>query len=178
MTEGVDTDVVIVAFNSGRWLARAVASALAATGVARVIVVDNASNDESLMSLPLDARLTVFKNESNQGFAVAANRGCKGATAANVLILNPDCVLRQGDVRALISARAQETAVGIISAQLLNTDGSLQCQSLRRNPTPIRAIAESIGWRAAGIHIRAPTDRKSTRLNSSHSTLSRMPSCA
>ena len=156
MTECVDTDVVIVAFNSGRWLARAVASALAATGVARVIVVDNASNDESLMSLPLDARLTVLKNASNQGFAVAANRGCKGATAANVLILNPDCVLRQGDVRALISARAQETAVGIISAQLLNTDGSLQRQSLRRDPTPKRAIAESLGWHTAGIHIPAP----------------------
>ena len=158
MTDCVGVDVVIVAFNSGRWLARAVASALAATDVARVIVVDNASNDESLMSLPLDARLTVLKNASNQGFAVAANRGCKAATAANVLILNPDCVLGQHDVRALLSARSEQSAVGIMSAQLLNTDGSLQRQSLRLDPTPKRAIAESFGWQAAGIHIPAPAN--------------------
>ena len=156
MTECVDTDVVIVAFNSGRWLARAVASALAATGVARVIVMDNASSDGSLMSLPADARLTVLKNAANLGFAVAANCGCRAATAANMLILNPDCVLGQNDVRALIWARAKETAVGIMSAQLLNTDGSLQRQSLRRDPTPKRAIAESFGRHGAGIHIPAP----------------------
>ncbi len=149
-------DVVIVAFNSGRWLARAVVSALAAREVARVIVVDNASSDASLLSLPVDARLLVLKNASNLGFAAAANRGCSAATAANVLILNPDCVLGQDDVRALIAARAQQSAVGIMSAQLLNSDGSLQKQSLRRDPTPKRAIAESFGWHAAGIHIPAP----------------------
>lgn len=158
MTESIATavDVVIVAFNSGHWLGRAVVSALAAAGVARVIVVDNASSDASLLALPPDARLSVLINETNVGFAAAANRGCKAATAANVLILNPDCVLGKGDVLALMAARAQEHSVGIISAQLLNTDGSLQPQSLRRDPTPKRAIAESLGLSALGIHIAAP----------------------
>jgi len=158
MTTGTDAnlDVVIVAFNSGHWLTRAVASALAATDVIRVIVVDNASSDASLSTLPIDARLWVLKNAANIGFAAAANRGCNAATAANLLILNPDCVLGKGDVHALISARAQAHSVGIISAQLLNSDGSLQLQSLRRDPTPARAIAESLGWHAAGIHISAP----------------------
>lgn len=156
MTDWVGVDVVIVAFNSGRWLARAVASALTATDVARVIVVDNASSDASMLLLPNDARLLLLKNASNLGFAAAANRGCKAATAANVLILNPDCVLGQHDVRALLSARSEQNAVGIMSAQLLNTDGSLQRQSLRLDPTPKRAIAESLGWRNAGIHISAP----------------------
>ena len=156
MTDCVEVDVVIVAFNSGHWLARAVASALAATDVARVIVVDNASSDASMLLLSIDARLLLLKNASNLGFAAAANRGCRAATAANVLILNPDCVLGQHDVRALLSARSEQNAVGIISAQLLNTDGSLQRQSLRLDPTPKRAIAESIGWHAAGIHIPAP----------------------
>lgn len=158
MTESIATavDVVIVAFNSGHWLGRAVVSALAAAGVARVIVLDNASSDASLLTLPQDARLSVVVNASNVGFATAANQGCNAATAANILILNPDCVLGKDDVLALMSARDQEQSVGIISAQLLNTDGSLQPQSLRCDPTPKRAIAESLGWRALGIHIAAP----------------------
>ncbi len=155
-SSAANVDVVVVAFNSGHWLARAVVSALAVDDVAKVIVVDNASSDASLLTLPSDARLLVLKNAVNVGFAAAANRGCNTATAANVLILNPDCVLSKGDVRALMSARAQQHSVGIISAQLLNSDGSLQLQSLRRDPTPKRAIAESLGWRTAGIHITAP----------------------
>lgn len=156
MTESADVDVVIVAFNSGHWLGRAVQSALSAADVARVIVVDNGSSDASTESLPVDVRLMLIKNPSNVGFAAAANRGVNAASASNILILNPDCVLTHNDVRALISARTQEASVGIISAQLLNTDGSLQPQSLRRDPTPKRAIAESLGWRAWGIHIAAP----------------------
>ncbi len=160
MTESIapSVDVVIVAFNSGHWLGRAVVSALAAADVARVIVVDNASSDASLLALPPDARLSVLNNATNLGFAAAANRGCNAATAVNILILNPDCVLGADDIRALMSARAQEHSVGIISVQLLNSDGSLQQQSLRRDPTPKRAIAESLGWRARGIHITAPVD--------------------
>ncbi len=158
MTADTNVDVVIVAFNSGDWLARAVNSALAASLVDKVIIVDNASTDQSIVSLQQHTRILLLRNAVNLGFAAAANRGCAAATAANVLILNPDCVLGQNDVRALISARAQESAVGIISAQLLNSDGSLQLQSLRRDPTPVRAIAESLGWRSAGIHISAPAN--------------------
>ena len=156
MTSTPSTDVIIVAFNSGNWLARAVNSALAANTVAKVIVVDNASTDQSVSALPIHARVLLLRNDVNLGFAVAANRGCNVATAANLLILNPDCVLGQYAVRALLSARAEQSAVGIMSVQLLNTDGSLQRQSLRRDPTPKRAIAESFGWQAAGIHIPAP----------------------
>ncbi len=152
-------DVIIVAFNSGDWLARAVRSALAASAVALVIVVDNASSDQSTASLPMDSRILVLHNEVNLGFATAANLGCRAASAANVLILNPDCVLGREDVSALLAARAAQTDVGIISAQLLNSDGSPQLQSLRRDPTPKRAIAESLGCCAEGIHIPAPAER-------------------
>ena len=156
MNSKTSVDVIIVAFNSAAWLARAVSSALAAVSVDNVIVVDNASTDQSVDLLPTNGRTLVLRNKVNLGFAVAANSGCKAATAANVLILNPDCVLGMHDVSALLDARALEHSVGIISAQLLNTDGSLQRQSLRRDPTPKRAVAESLGWHTAGIHIPAP----------------------
>ena len=149
-------DVIIVAFNSGDWLARAVISALAASAVAQVLIVDNASTDKSIASLPINSRISVLRNDINLGFATAANRGCRASSAANILILNPDCVLGRQDVSALLVTRAAQTDVGIMSAQLLNSDGSAQLPSLRRDPTPMRAIAESLGWRAAGIHIRAP----------------------
>ena len=157
MNSSPSVDVIIVAFNSGDWLARAVNSALAANAVDKVIIVDNASTDHSIHSLPINARILVLRNEVNLGFATAVNRGGGAATAPNLLILNPDCLVGPEDVSALLSTRALQTDVGIISAQLLNSDGSAQLQSLRRDPTPKRAIAESLGWRAAGIHMRAPT---------------------
>jgi N-acetylglucosaminyl-diphospho-decaprenol L-rhamnosyltransferase len=149
-------DVVIVAFNSGAWLARAVDSALTANAVANVIVVDNASLDGSVAQLPADSRLIVLQNSRNLGFATAANQGWHAAQAAYVLLLNPDCVLAPDDVRKLIGVFELRKDAGVVSAQLLNADGSQQIASLRRDPTPLRAIAESLGMKRFGIHIKAP----------------------
>jgi N-acetylglucosaminyl-diphospho-decaprenol L-rhamnosyltransferase len=163
-------DVVIVAFNSGRWLERAVASALAAEAVARVFVIDNASSDGSVQRLAPNPRLVVRRSATNLGFASAANSGWRASEADGasewILFLNPDCALAPGDVAALIADAY--ASIGVLSAQLLNSDGSAQRASLRRDPTPVRAIVQNLlavfaraGWPAHvlqkyGVHIAPP----------------------
>ena len=84
-------DIVLVTWNSARWLPASLPSFSALEGHARVIVVDNDSEDESVAivrSLLPDATLLV--NEWNEGFAAAANRGIAKTTADFVLVVNPD----------------------------------------------------------------------------------------
>ena len=68
--------VVIVNFNAGDYLRRAVASVRAEAGpAAEIVVVDNASRDQSLATLPQDPGLRVLRQAENLGFAAACNIG-------------------------------------------------------------------------------------------------------
>ena len=73
--------VIVVNFNSGPYLARCLA-ALKAQSFRdfTVIVVDNASSDESLQALAdLPAGWQVMRLEQNTGFAAASNRAASSA---------------------------------------------------------------------------------------------------
>lgn len=148
------TDVVVVAFNSGPWLARAVAQALASPGVDLVWVVDNNSSDDCLAALT-NPRIRCVRNTENLGFGTAANQGWRASAAEHILFLNPDCLLGPDDLQRLSEA-LHESTVGLVSAQLLNSDGSPQRASLRYDPTPTRAICEALGWHARGVHQQPP----------------------
>lgn len=84
--------VVIVNWNSGRMLRHVVACLESQTfRDFEVIVVDNASSDDSLADLPAALpRLRVVRNERNLGFAAANNLAAKLATGRWLALLNPD----------------------------------------------------------------------------------------
>jgi N-acetylglucosaminyl-diphospho-decaprenol L-rhamnosyltransferase len=169
----MSVDVIIVAFNSGHWLARAVQSALNARLVDSVIVVDNASTDTSLSHLPLDPRLHILRNARNLGFATACNLGAARSAAQQLLFLNPDCILAVNDVAQL--AAHLQADVGIVSAQLLNQDGSSQAASLRYDPTPRRAIAQALGLAQLGVHQAAPATPGVVQVQACSGALMLMP---
>jgi GT2 family glycosyltransferase len=152
------TAIVIVSHDSGEWLARCVASALAQDAPVEVIVVDNASRDASLAALPQDARVRVLRNDDNRGFAVACNQGAAATPASHVLFLNPDCELPPGAVRALRDAMAAEPALAILGAQLVNGDGTPQAASRRRTPTPTVAIKRALRLGGESLEIDEPID--------------------
>jgi GT2 family glycosyltransferase len=58
-----DSSVVIVNFNAGPFLREAVASALECPGVSGVVIVDNASSDDSLDLVPRDERILIVRND-------------------------------------------------------------------------------------------------------------------
>ena len=170
----MSTDVVIVAFNSGDWLARAVDCALAAEGVDTIWVVDNGSSDGSVSALSAQ-RVRCICNPQNLGFAKAANIGWRASQAEQILFLNPDCELARTSVSQLSLLLAQPLNAGIVSAQLLNSDGSLQAASLRLDPTPGRAIFEALGWRSRGIHLNAPSPPAVIEVDACSGALMLMP---
>ena len=100
-------DIVIVNFNGGSLLLRAVQAVMAQSfGNFRLIVVDNGSTDGSLENLPLDnPRLLVVRLERNTGFAAANNAALnQWVTAPWTALLNPDAFPDPGWLAALLSA--------------------------------------------------------------------------
>jgi hypothetical protein len=135
-------DVVVVAYESAGTLA-ACLSALPAS--ARVVVVDNASGDESAgVAEALGAG--VVRNSENRGFAAAANQGAALGGADLVLFLNPDAVVAEPDLQRLVDAVAGHPSTAAVSPRLVRADGGEQ-----RAWWPFPSPAET--WREAfGLH--------------------------
>jgi N-acetylglucosaminyl-diphospho-decaprenol L-rhamnosyltransferase len=129
--------VIVVSHDSGAPLRDCLQRVLhqALPGGFELLLVDNASRDDALASLPPDPRLQLLRNADNRGFAVACNQGAARARADTLLFLNPDCLLPDGALQRLLAALAQAPAVGLLGAQLLDADGRPQAAARRRLPT-------------------------------------------
>ena len=93
---------------------------------AEVVLVDNASPDETPVLLDSVVGATVIRNESNLGFVRACRQGAARARGRYLLLLNSDAVLTPG---ALDSARRTLSAVpsaGVVGGALVALDGRLQ----------------------------------------------------
>lgn len=131
--------VVIVNFNAGDYLRRAVESVLDQQYPSlEVIVVDNHSTDGSTdwyrQQTQSDPRLQFIPLESNTGFANASNHGIHRAGGRYLLFLNPDCRMFPGTLDALL--RAIDADAGMVGPRIVNPDGSEQRGARRDIPTP------------------------------------------
>jgi GT2 family glycosyltransferase len=137
-----DVSIVVVNYNAGRLLADCVALGLKHAD--QVIVVDNASNDDSLARLTERFRdvcaLVVERNASNLGFAAACNIGARLAVGRFVLFLNPDCLLEAGSVSEMMLALDKDPRAGMAGGLLLEADGTEQAGARRAVPTPWRSL--------------------------------------
>lgn len=82
---------VIVAYNSGRHLGRAVESCT--RQFISTIVVDNNPADGTAAELARLPQVRVLANTTNRGFAGAVNQGASEAKTDLILLLNPDAAL-------------------------------------------------------------------------------------
>lgn len=123
-------DVVIVNWNTRDYLATCLRSIVDARRTAyeleRVVVVDNASTDDSLASaeeLPLP--LTLIRNDENRGFAAACNQGAREGSADLILFLNPDTRPAPDAIDRTVAfmAEAGSADVGICGARMVGAEG-------------------------------------------------------
>lgn len=91
-----------------------------------VIVVDDASSDESVLCLPAVRGLRYLRNEHNLGFIGACNAGAAIARGRWLVFLNNDTQPRPGWLDALIDSFARLPDAGIVGAKLIYPDGRLQ----------------------------------------------------
>ena len=110
--ETADFDVVIVAFNDAKTLPACLA---AVNGLnpkpSRLIVVDNASSDDSAR-IARQGGAEVLALKENTGFAGGMNHGIKASNAPWVFLLNPDWVadVRKGKELPLYTSAEADVA--------------------------------------------------------------------
>lgn len=98
--------VVVVNWNSGPWLSRTLAGLAKQTiDDFEVIVVDNASGDDSLArAMPLLPRARLLRQEHNLGFAAANNLAARTASGRWLALLNPDAIPEPDWLERLLAA--------------------------------------------------------------------------
>lgn len=142
-----NVSLIIVNYNSGSFLETCTLSALNQVG--ELIVVDNASTDNSLAKLeaafPSVPKIKIIRNRKNLGFASACNIGVSNATGDYFFFLNPDCVLEPDSVKRLLQAFEDYPNAGMVGGLLVNPDGTEQGGGRRAIPTPWRSFVRATG---------------------------------
>jgi len=139
----IDLSIVILNWNVRDLLERCLASLRSRRYVLEIIVVDNASHDDSVAMLRAKyPQVEVIANTTNRGFAVGNNQGIEASRGRYVMVLNPDTEVLGDALDQLVSYLDGHPDAGAIGPQLLNPDRSIQ-SSRRRFPTLATAFFES-----------------------------------
>ena len=91
-----------------------------------VVVVDDASPDDTLQGLARVEGVRVVARPHNGGFIAACNDGAAAATGSVLVFLNNDTVPQPGWLDALLETFRTHPDTGLAGAQLLYPDGRLQ----------------------------------------------------
>ena len=111
-----------------------------------VIVVDNASSDDTVAMLARDyPEVILIRNQSNTGFTRPMNQALRLAQGDVLLSLNPDTLLQEDVFGPQLAYLREHPEVGISIPKVLNKDGSFQRQCRRGEATALEAF---------GYHLR------------------------
>jgi GT2 family glycosyltransferase len=87
-----------------------------------IIVVDNASTDDTLAKLKKESGLIVLENKVNLGFGAGNNIGAKIAKGEYLLFLNSDMELVDNKLIEMYKYLIENPDIGIIAPKFLNFD--------------------------------------------------------
>lgn len=123
-------DVVIVNYNTYDDSFKCVTCLIEHGEVAsqNIHLVDNCSSDGSGQRLKqnLPSEVDVILSQTNNGFGAGINIGARAGVAPYILVLNPDCRPEAANLHLILEHFSQHDDVGLIGAELINPDGSLQ----------------------------------------------------
>jgi GT2 family glycosyltransferase len=127
--------IVIPVFNHVRETLECAASIAAHTPPEyEVLVVDDASGDETATLLPLVTNLRYLRNAQNGGFIVSCNRGAAAARGEYLVFLNNDAQVTAGWLEPLLETFSAFEGVGAVGPKVLYPNGRLQEAGAMVNP--------------------------------------------
>lgn len=124
----VDCSVIIPVYNG--WslteaCLRSVRNSLQGVRI-EVVVVDNASFDETPRALSEDPAVIPVRHDRNLGFARACNAGAARATGRLLLFLNNDTFVFPGAIDSMVASYRAAPSIGVLGARLLYADHTVQ----------------------------------------------------
>jgi GT2 family glycosyltransferase len=128
MVDPERVSVVIVTYNSGRWIRACLDAIRRSTLMPSIVVVDNDSQDQTLDILHSSyPEVVILRSPANLGFGLGCNLGMKYAleTGAEwILQLNDDAFLSPTALSDLLAVAAEHPEFGILIPLQLTGDGS------------------------------------------------------
>lgn len=156
--ESARLDVVLVTYNSSRYLPRLAASLQRAYNFETVVIVDNASTDNSpevASTQNWGCHHILLRNSENIGFGAAMNLGVAALKNQNefVLLVNPDVEFEDKTVHDLLAPLLTNPGLGCVGP-VLRTSFGRPVSSARALPTLktifLRRVAEETSTAAQG----------------------------
>lgn len=126
--ETVEPELSVLVVTHGAWsmTERALRAMLdTADAPLELVIVDNASSDETRAQLAQLGGAKVLYNERNRGFGPAVNQAAAIARGRDLLLLNTDAFVHPGWLAPMREA-LESDGVGAVVPRYLNSDGSLQ----------------------------------------------------
>lgn len=129
----MELSIIIVNFNTSSLLRKCLNKVYKALSfgklekMSEVIVVDNASSDDSREILREKfPKVTVIKNDQNLGFAKANNQATRQTHGKVILLLNSDTEIEKDALTNLLNVFKTDPDIGVVGGKLLNPDGTIQ----------------------------------------------------
>lgn len=98
----------------------------AAANTFEIILVDDCSDDETLLAPGLLRGIRIVRNEINQGFIGSVNVGVSAARGRWLLLLNNDTEVTPGWLDELCATFERDASVGVVGSKLVFPNGRLQ----------------------------------------------------
>ncbi len=169
-----DLGVVILNWNTRDLLRRCLQTVLASEGMERfrVVVVDNASSDDSVAMLREEfPQVDVIANPVNSGYPAGNNLGLRqlgyeGAgrirddAPRHAMLLNPDTEVPPDALARMVEYMDARPEIGIAGPRLVLPDGSLDLACRRSFPSPQLSL-----YRFTGLARLFPRHRQFGRYN-------------
>ncbi|MCY4526978.1 MAG: glycosyltransferase family 2 protein [Anaerolineaceae bacterium] len=169
-----DLGIVILNWNTRDLLRRCLQTVLASEGIERfrVVVVDNASDDDSVAMLRQEfPQVGVIANAVNSGYPAGNNLGLRqlgfeGAgrirddAPRHAMLLNPDTEVPPDALARLVDYMDTRPEIGIAGPRLVLPDGSLDLACRRSFPSPQVSL-----YRFTGLASLFPRHRRFGRYN-------------
>src|SRR4030095_11128171 len=134
----MDLSIIIITWNSENEINACVESVINNTKTlnAELIIIDNNSSDNTFQVINKInySNLQTYKNEHNLGYTKAVNQGIGFSRGKNILLLNPDTILKQDTLDTLNRFLNEKNEYAAAVPLILNEDGSVQ-YSVRDFPT-------------------------------------------
>jgi glycosyltransferase involved in cell wall biosynthesis len=133
-------DIIVPCYNYGRFLEPCVHSVLnQSVGDVRVLVIDDASSDDSLAVAQRlaqsDARVTVMSHAKNMGHIATYNEGIAWASSDYFLLLSADDMLAPGALERAVTVMDRESDIVLAHGDVVNWNDSQPIPDLARQQT-------------------------------------------
>jgi GT2 family glycosyltransferase len=144
-----NVSAIIVTYQSAQHIGTCLESlqATASEWLSECIIVDNASNDETVDLIRRNYPwVSIIANRENFGFGRAVNMGAMQAQGDSLFIVNPDTKLEPGAIESLALFLESRLQAGACGPKIVSPDGSFRRDSRRGFPTPLNALGYLTGF--------------------------------